>query len=154
MATFGITRSDLEKRILTPEIVDALKFNIERVRRLQREAAPGIAMLEKAAELVSRPLVSCTVESLMKLKLLITKFLRSEQKLRLGAELKLLYQHGYARFALEPLPKLIQRDKTDRISANPKKTSSAGAEKNRMPVITSGSYITIFRDVNHQLVRN
>lgn len=49
MATFGITRSDLEKRILTPEIVDALKFNIERVRRLQREAAPGIAMLEKSS---------------------------------------------------------------------------------------------------------
>ena len=49
LATFGVTRSDLEKRILTPEIIEALKFNIERVRRLQREAAPGIAMLEKSS---------------------------------------------------------------------------------------------------------
>ena len=49
LATFGVTRSDLEKRILTPEIIDALKFNIERVRRLQREAAPGIAMLDKSS---------------------------------------------------------------------------------------------------------
>ncbi|MCX6425264.1 MAG: phytoene/squalene synthase family protein [Actinobacteria bacterium] len=49
LASFGVTRSDLEKRILTPEIINALKFNIERVRKLQREAAPGIAMLEKSS---------------------------------------------------------------------------------------------------------
>lgn len=49
LATFGVTRADLEKKILTPEIVNALKFNIERVRNLQREAAPGIAMLEKSS---------------------------------------------------------------------------------------------------------
>jgi len=49
LASFGVTRSDLEKRILTPEIINALKFNIERVRRLQHEAAPGIAMLEKSS---------------------------------------------------------------------------------------------------------
>jgi len=49
LATFGVTRSDLEKKILTPEIINALKFNIERVRNLQREAAPGIAMLEKSS---------------------------------------------------------------------------------------------------------
>ena len=49
LATFGVTRSDLEKRILTPEIIDALKFNIARVRRLQLEAAPGIAMLDKTS---------------------------------------------------------------------------------------------------------
>jgi phytoene synthase len=49
LATFGVTRTDLEKKILTPEIINALKFNIERVRNLQREAAPGIAMLEKSS---------------------------------------------------------------------------------------------------------
>ena len=49
LATFGVTRSDLEKRILTPELIDALKFNIERLRRLQLEAAPGIAMLDKTS---------------------------------------------------------------------------------------------------------
>lgn len=49
LASFGVTRTDLEKRILTPEIIEALKFNIERVRRLQREAAPGIAMLDKSS---------------------------------------------------------------------------------------------------------
>ncbi len=49
LTTFGVTRADLEKKILTPEIINALKFNIERVRNLQREAAPGIAMLEKSS---------------------------------------------------------------------------------------------------------
>ena len=49
LATFGVTRADLEKKILTPEIINALKFNIERVRNLQREAAPGLAMLEKSS---------------------------------------------------------------------------------------------------------
>jgi phytoene synthase len=49
LASFGVSRSDLEKRILTPEIINALKFNIERVRKLQSEAAPGIAMLEKSS---------------------------------------------------------------------------------------------------------
>jgi phytoene synthase len=49
LATFGVTRADLEKKILTPEIINALKFNIERVRNLRREAAPGIAMLEKSS---------------------------------------------------------------------------------------------------------
>jgi phytoene synthase len=49
LATFGVTRANLEKKILTPEIINALKFNIERVRNLQREAAPGIAMLEKSS---------------------------------------------------------------------------------------------------------
>ena len=49
LARFGVTRSDLEKKILTPEIVNVLKFNIERVRKLQREAAPGIEMLEKSS---------------------------------------------------------------------------------------------------------
>ena len=49
LATFGVTRSDLEKRILTPAIIESLKFNIERVRKLQQEAAPGIAMLDKTS---------------------------------------------------------------------------------------------------------
>lgn len=49
LASFGVSRSDLEKRILTPALINALKFNIERVRTLQREATPGIAMLEKSS---------------------------------------------------------------------------------------------------------
>jgi hypothetical protein len=90
----------------------------------------------------------------MKLKRLITRFLKSEQKHLPGAELKLLFQLGYERFDLALFPKFTQRDCTERISANPKRTSSAGAEKNRMPVITSGSYMTMFLDVSHQFVRN
>ena len=35
----------LRKRILTPEIIEALKFQIARVRKLQEEAAPGIELL-------------------------------------------------------------------------------------------------------------
>jgi phytoene synthase len=53
LAQFGVTREMLEERVLTPEIVEALKFQIARVRQLQAEAAPGIAMLEAT----SRPCI-------------------------------------------------------------------------------------------------
>jgi phytoene synthase len=53
LAQFGVTREMLEDRVLTPEIIEALKFQIARVRQLQAEAAPGIAMLEAT----SRPCI-------------------------------------------------------------------------------------------------
>jgi 15-cis-phytoene synthase len=53
LAQFGVTREMLEERELTPEIIDALKFQIARVRQLQAEAAPGILMLEAT----SRPCI-------------------------------------------------------------------------------------------------
>ena len=53
LAEFGVTREMLEERVLTPEIIEALKFQIARVRQLQAEAAPGIAMLEAT----SRPCI-------------------------------------------------------------------------------------------------
>ena len=53
LAQFGVTREMLEARVRTPEIVEALKFQIARVRRLQAEAAPGIKMLEPT----SRPCI-------------------------------------------------------------------------------------------------
>jgi phytoene synthase len=53
LAQFGVTREMLEERVLTPEIIEALQFQIARVRQLQAEAAPGIAMLEAT----SRPCI-------------------------------------------------------------------------------------------------
>jgi phytoene synthase len=53
LGQFGVTREMLEERVLTPEIIEALKFQIARVRQLQAEAAPGIAMLEAS----SRPCI-------------------------------------------------------------------------------------------------
>jgi phytoene synthase len=53
LAQFGVTREMLEERVLTPEIVEALKFQIARVRQLQAESAAGIAMLEAT----SRPCI-------------------------------------------------------------------------------------------------
>ena len=41
----GVTREMLEERVLTPEIKKALQFQIARVRDLQNQATPGIAML-------------------------------------------------------------------------------------------------------------
>ncbi|MEY4280026.1 MAG: hypothetical protein RL313_289 [Actinomycetota bacterium] len=58
LARFGVTRELLEKRVLTPEIIEALKFQIARVRQLQLEAAPGIAMLDKS----SRPCIEAASE--------------------------------------------------------------------------------------------
>ena len=50
---FGVDRKMLEARMLTPEIVEALKFQIARVKRLQEQAAPGIQLLEPS----SRPCI-------------------------------------------------------------------------------------------------
>jgi len=41
----GVTRQMLEDRVLTQQIKAALQFQIARVRQLQKEATPGIAML-------------------------------------------------------------------------------------------------------------
>jgi phytoene synthase len=53
LAQFGVNREMLEERVLTPEIIEALKFQIARVRQLQAESAAGIAMLEAT----SRPCI-------------------------------------------------------------------------------------------------
>lgn len=58
LAQFGVDREMLEARKLTPEITAALKFQIERVRQLQREAKPGILQLEPA----SRPCIEAASE--------------------------------------------------------------------------------------------
>ena len=46
---FGVDRKMLEARVLTPEIVEALKFQISRVKRLQEQADPGIKLLEPSS---------------------------------------------------------------------------------------------------------
>ena len=58
LAQFGVNREMLEARKLTPEITAALKFQIERVRRLQREAEPGILQLAPS----SRPCIEAASE--------------------------------------------------------------------------------------------
>ena len=45
LQSHGVTSEMLEAKVLTPQIKSALKEQIERVRRLQREATPGIAYL-------------------------------------------------------------------------------------------------------------
>ena len=45
LRSFNVTEEMLHERVLTPEIKAALTFNIDRVRQLQREAKPGIALL-------------------------------------------------------------------------------------------------------------
>jgi phytoene synthase len=58
LAQFGVNRAMLERRKLTPEIIEALKFQIERVRQLQRESNAGIAFLDKE----SRPCIRAASE--------------------------------------------------------------------------------------------
>ena len=58
LVQFGVDRAMLERRKLTPEIVQALKFQIERVRKLQSEADAGISLL--APE--SRPCIEAASE--------------------------------------------------------------------------------------------
>lgn len=49
LAQFGVDWAMLNERVLTPQIVEALKFQIARVRQLQKEAAPGIQLLEPSS---------------------------------------------------------------------------------------------------------
>lgn len=58
LARFGVDRAALEKRVLTPAIVEALKFQIARVRSLQAEAEEGIKFLDKT----SRPCIRAASE--------------------------------------------------------------------------------------------
>ncbi len=50
LAENGVTREMLEERVLTPQIINALKFQIARVRQLQKEATPGIQMLAPSSQ--------------------------------------------------------------------------------------------------------
>ena len=47
---FGVTRADLEVRVATPAIKEALKFQIARVRQLEEQSKIGIGMLHPAAQ--------------------------------------------------------------------------------------------------------
>ena len=58
LAQHGISEEMLYKRTITPEIVSALQFQIERVRRLQAEAAEGIKFLPPEA----RPCIEAASE--------------------------------------------------------------------------------------------
>ena len=54
----GVTREMLEKRVLTPHIIEALKFQIDRVRQLQDEADKGIELFSPD----SRPCIRAASE--------------------------------------------------------------------------------------------
>lgn len=58
LAEFGVTREDLFARQINPRIIAAIKFQIERVRKLQREAEAGIALLDPT----SRPCIEAASE--------------------------------------------------------------------------------------------
>jgi phytoene synthase len=49
LAQCGVDWEMLNERVLTPQIVEALKFQIARVRQLQQEATPGIQLLEPSS---------------------------------------------------------------------------------------------------------
>ena len=50
LTAHGVTHEMLEERVLTPQIKAALKEQIARVRRLQKEAAPGIKLLSPESQ--------------------------------------------------------------------------------------------------------
>jgi phytoene synthase len=55
---FGLTRADLERRVVTPAVRDLLAFEIERVRRLSARADYGITLLAPS----SRPCIEAAQE--------------------------------------------------------------------------------------------
>ena len=50
LASFGVTRADLEERVVTPKVRAALEFQVARVRRLEEASRPGIAMLHPSSQ--------------------------------------------------------------------------------------------------------
>lgn len=58
LTRFGVTEAMLLKRTLTPEIVEAIKYQIDRVRELQRTAEAGIQYLDP----ISRPCIRAASE--------------------------------------------------------------------------------------------
>ena len=50
LAAFSVSRADLERRVLTPQIRLALGEQVHRVRMLQARAEPGIALLRPEAQ--------------------------------------------------------------------------------------------------------
>jgi phytoene synthase len=58
LAAHGVTEEMLYARVLTPEIIAALKFQIARVRQLQKEADSGIELLDPT----SRPCIRAASE--------------------------------------------------------------------------------------------
>ena len=55
---YGVSREMLEKRVLTPQIIEALKFQIARVKTLQQEANAGVELLSPD----SRPCIRAASE--------------------------------------------------------------------------------------------
>jgi len=55
---YGVSREMLEKRVLSPQIIEALKFQIARVKTLQQEANAGIELLSPD----SRPCIRAASE--------------------------------------------------------------------------------------------
>ena len=50
LADYAVTRADLERRVLTPQIRLALEAQVRRVRQLQARAEPGIDLLQPEAQ--------------------------------------------------------------------------------------------------------
>ena len=46
---FGVTRQTLESREATPDVVDALKFQVARVRELEERSRPGVDLLHPSS---------------------------------------------------------------------------------------------------------
>jgi phytoene synthase len=58
LARFGLTRADVERRVVDDRVRAVLAFQIARVRRLEADARPGIDLLEPA----SRPCIDAARE--------------------------------------------------------------------------------------------
>jgi phytoene synthase len=46
LAMFDVTRTDLEQRVLTPQITQALAYQVQRVRDLEERSRPGVDLLD------------------------------------------------------------------------------------------------------------
>ena len=50
LAEYGVTRADLEQRVATPPIKEALRAQVRRVKDLEERSRPGIALLDPTSQ--------------------------------------------------------------------------------------------------------
>lgn len=50
LAAYGVSRADLERRVATPEVKEALRFQVARVRQLQERSRDGVQMLHPSSQ--------------------------------------------------------------------------------------------------------
>ncbi|MGQ0625209.1 MAG: phytoene/squalene synthase family protein [Sporichthyaceae bacterium] len=140
----GITRSDLERRIRTPQIEELMRFQIDRTRAWYAAARPGVELLHPSSRDCIRAattLYSGILDELERAHLpMLTRRVSVPTTKRLRIAGPAYARSRRARSANAPRPAhQVHTIKVQRTSVNPKSRSSTGAHTTRHEPANTGS---------------